>query len=97
MHTTDPVAPSPRPAPLEPPIKLISPAITSAALQGGSARALGAPPSTAGWMGKTGKAKKGASFADIATKATKKPGGADATHAVQDHITLLAYHHCQAS
>ena len=72
------VTPSPFPAPLEPPIKLVSPAVTSAAPQGTSAGAPWGPPSgAAGQMGKTGKVKKGASFADIASKAAKKPGGAE--------------------
>ena len=77
MYATDPVTPSPLPAPLKPPIELVSPAITSAAPQGASARALGAPPGAVGWMGKTGKAKKGASFADVTAKATKKPSRAE--------------------
>ena len=77
MRAIDPVTPSPPPAPYEPPIELVSPAITSAVPQGTSAGVPSAPPGAAGKAGKTGKAKKGASFADVAAKAAKKPGGAE--------------------
>ena len=77
MCATDPVTPSPLPAPNEPPIELVSPAVTSAVPQGTSAGAPGAPPGAVGRTGKTGKAKKGASFADITAKAAKKPSGAE--------------------
>ena len=80
MRATDPVTPSPLPAPYEPPIELASPAVTSAVLQGTSAGVPSAPPGAAGKAGKTGKAKKGASFADVAAKAAKKPGGAEPPH-----------------
>ena len=67
MYTIDPDPPSPLPAPLEPPIELVSPAVTSVALQGMLARAPWGPlPGVVGQTGKTGKAKKGASFADVA-------------------------------
>ena len=80
MRATDPVTPSPLPAPYEPPIELVSPAITSAVPQGMSAGVPSAPPGAVGKMGKMGKAKKGASFADVAAKAAKKPSGAEPPH-----------------
>ena len=76
MRATDPVTPSPLPAP-EPPIELVSPAVTSVVPQGVSTGVPSAPPGAAGKASKTGKAKKGASFADVAAKAAKKPGGAE--------------------
>ena len=80
MHATDPVTPSPLPAPYEPPVELVSPAVTSAVPQGTSAGVPSAPPGAVGKAGKAGKAKKGASFADVAAKAAKKPGGAEPPH-----------------
>ena len=71
-----PVTPSSLPAPSPAHIKLTSPAVASAALQGTSANTPQGPlPSAVGVVGKK-KGKKVVSFAKVATKALTAPGPA---------------------